>query len=220
MSAWVAPGAPVTFERTDQGVDVRTTPGGAIVAPYPGTVHVARSNPGGFGTHYPTITFDPGTPLAGETWYVGHTLALRSGHVNAGDPISQTGHGTESWVGNATGIPGHAEIGRLLSGGGYPSMSAGAAIKQLVLGGAGTGAGPGAATVSAPLGSAITGAATGAVGDVAGQVASGLLGPLVANGFRMLLYAGLVLGGVALAVLGLLRAAGHNPRKAAQLALA
>jgi hypothetical protein len=201
-SPFLAPGAPSTFERTDQGVDFKTTPGGAIVAPYAGVVHLARPNPGGFGTHYPTITFTEG-PWKGQTWYIGHTFALRTGLVRKGDPISRTGHGTESWVGNATGIPGHAEIGRLLAGGGYPSMSAGAAVKNLVLGGAGTSA---SGVETKGLASDILGAAPAAVAGAAGDTASGIVSSifdaLSTDGARILLYIALIVGGAVLAGLG------------------
>lgn len=112
LDGFLPNGAPLEVKRKDQGQDIKTAPGGAILAPGNGVVKMVQSNPGGFGTAYPIVHFDTG-PLAGHDVYIGHTrAALAAGaRFRAGDVISHTGNGTGPYVGNATGLPGWAEIG-------------------------------------------------------------------------------------------------------------
>lgn len=118
--------AELQWNRIDQGQDVKTNPGGPIVAPGDGMVVAVKSDPGGFGPDYPIVKFTSG-PLAGTSWYLGHThTALKAGEAfHAGQTLSHTGtHG----VGNAT-VPGWAEIG-LSSALGSGNMSAGKATER------------------------------------------------------------------------------------------
>jgi hypothetical protein len=202
-SPFLPTGAPYTFERIDQGVDFKTKPGGPIVAPWPGVVSIARPNPGGFGTHYPLIRFTGG-PHAGETWYIGHTLAVKTGAVRAGDVVSHTGTGSESWMGNAKGIPGHAEVGKWPPG----SMSAGGAVRGIVESGAGTPANAGDFGGTTAAGDAATSSGGDFASDPVGAIVKGLLGPIEQQGMRMLLYVVLIGAGVWLAVTGAKRFAG------------
>jgi hypothetical protein len=197
-SPFVPAGAPVTFERIDQGVDFRTKPGGPVVAPWGGVVSVAPSNPGGFGTHYSLIRFTEG-PHDGETWYIGHALNVHTGRVQRGDVIARTGHGSESWMGNAKGIPGHVEIGRWPPG----SMSAGGAVKGIVLGGKGPAANQAYADPSASSSGAAGGDNQASFfSDPGGAIVSSLLGPVEHKAVRMLLYVVLIAGGATLLVIG------------------
>lgn len=105
-------GAKYIEQRSDQGRDLMTTPGGAIVAPGAGYVVRLGSDPNGFGTSYPIVHFTSG-PYAGQDVYIGHTLsALPAGaKFAAGTVLSHTGAtGAEPWNGNAS-QPGWAEIG-------------------------------------------------------------------------------------------------------------
>jgi hypothetical protein len=121
--------AALTVKRIDQGQDIQTTPGGAILAPGSGYVTNVPSNPGGFGISYPVVHFTSG-PLAGHDVYIGHTRAAlpQGAHFAAGAVLSHTGTGTGPYVGNATGLPGWAEIGLWPPG----SMSAGRQIAPLL----------------------------------------------------------------------------------------
>jgi hypothetical protein len=94
--------------RKDQGRDGQTSPGGPIVAPGNGVVLRVASDPGGFGPRYPIVRFTDG-PYAGQTMYIGHTLAALSAgaHFVAGQVLSYTGRHP---IGNAS-TPGWFEIG-------------------------------------------------------------------------------------------------------------
>jgi hypothetical protein len=72
-----------------------------------------------------------------------------------------------------------------------------------------TAAEQGAAAASAPSAPGATDFAS----DPVGSVVSALLGPAISEGFRMLLYAFLVFGGIAVAAMGALRLAGAHPTK-------
>lgn len=102
--------APLKVERIDQGQDIATNPGGAIIAPGDGVVVAVKDNPGGFGERYPIVRFTSG-PLAGKTVYIGHTHSTLpvGAQFKAGQPLSHTGYGTPK-EGNAR-TPGWAEIG-------------------------------------------------------------------------------------------------------------
>lgn len=102
--------AQLQIKRVDQGQDIQTNPGGAIIAPGDGEVVAVKSDPSGFGPDYPVVKFTSG-PMAGQSWYLGHThSALKAGErFHAGQPLSHTGAG--GGVGNAT-VPGWAEIGK------------------------------------------------------------------------------------------------------------
>jgi hypothetical protein len=104
--------APLTVKRRDQGQDIQTAPNTPILAPGSGYVKLVNSNPGGFGISYPVVHFTSG-PLKGHDIYIGHTRsALPQGaHFQQGQTLSHTGNGTGPYVGNATGLPGWAEIG-------------------------------------------------------------------------------------------------------------
>ena len=105
---FLAATAAYTPGRLDAGHDFQTNPGGAIVAPGAGTVVKVLSDPNGFGPGYPVVHFTSGR-YAGQTIYIGHTLAaLRPGQsFQAGQTLSRTG---TTPVGNAS-VPGWAEIG-------------------------------------------------------------------------------------------------------------
>jgi hypothetical protein len=108
LGGFLPGGAELQMNRLDRGQDIKTNPGGPIVAPGDGVVIAVKSDPGGFGPDYPVVKFTSG-PMAGQSWYLGHThSALKPGeHFRAGQTLSHTGtHG----VGNAT-VPGWAEIG-------------------------------------------------------------------------------------------------------------
>jgi hypothetical protein len=106
-------GAKYTMGRADQGRDIQTAPGAAIVAPGSGYVVSVKSDPGGGGAHfgpgYPVVHFTSG-PYAGMTMYIGHTVsALRPGEkFNAGDALSHT---QRSGPLNGGAPDGWAEIG-------------------------------------------------------------------------------------------------------------
>jgi hypothetical protein len=222
ISSFLPKGAPITWERIDQGQDFRTKPGGFLDAIGDGYVSVAPSDPGGFGTHYPLLHITSG-PLAGKTVYYGHTRALVTGPVKAGSPIAVTGVGGSSFAGNAKAIPCHAEIGFWPPGG----MSAGSNISDL-LHGAVSGGGGGGGVLGAIGGVAgdvagAVGDAAGAVGGVAGDVASAPV-DLFKAGFQWLwdqvagsalkfgLYATFILGGMVVAGEGVARLFGTvNP---------
>lgn len=129
LRGFLAGNAPLTVKRKDQGQDIQTRPGEAILAPGSGVVQLVQSNPGGFGISYPIVKFTSG-PLAGHEVYIGHTRsALPQGaHFSAGTVLSHTGNGTGPYVGNATGLPGWAEIGLWPPG----SMEAGKQIAPLL----------------------------------------------------------------------------------------
>jgi hypothetical protein len=102
-----------TYGRADQGRDIQTTPGAPIVAPGDGYVVRIASDPGGGGEHfgpsYPIVHFTSG-PYAGQTMYIGHTVAaVKPGQqFTLGAVLSHTGHGGPE-AGGAP--PGWAEIG-------------------------------------------------------------------------------------------------------------
>jgi hypothetical protein len=126
LGGFLPPGAELQMNRIDQGQDIKTNPGGAIVAPGDGEVIAVKSDPSGFGPSYPVVKFTSG-PMAGTSWYLGHTIsALKQGdRFKAGQTLSHTGtHG----VGNAT-VPGWAEIG-LSSALGSGNMNAGQATRR------------------------------------------------------------------------------------------
>jgi Transglycosylase SLT domain len=128
LGGFLPANAELSVQRVDQGQDIRTNPGGAIVAPGDGEVIAVKSDPSGFGPDYPVVKFSSG-PMAGTSWYLGHThSALKAGeHFKAGETLSHTGRGPGP-VGNAT-VPGWAEIG--LSGAlGSGNMQAGRATER------------------------------------------------------------------------------------------
>jgi hypothetical protein len=100
------------MQRADQGRDLMTNPGGAVIAPGAGVVIRNGYDPNGFGTSYPIVRFTTG-PYAGKDIYIGHTMSmLKPGDTfQAGQILSHTGTtGNEPWNGNATRA-GWAEIG-------------------------------------------------------------------------------------------------------------
>jgi hypothetical protein len=108
LGGFLPRGAELQMNRLDRGQDIKTNPGGAIIAPGDGEVIAVKSDPSGFGPDYPVVKFTSG-PMAGQSWYLGHThSALKPGaRFAAGQTLSHTGtHG----VGNAK-TPGWAEIG-------------------------------------------------------------------------------------------------------------
>lgn len=115
--------AELQWNRIDQGQDIKTNPGGPIIAPGDGVVVAVKSDPSGFGPDYPVVKFTSGA-LAGQSWYLGHThSALKPGQsFKTGQALSHTG---TSGVGNAK-TPGWAEIG-MASALGSGNMSAGQA---------------------------------------------------------------------------------------------
>lgn len=103
----------VAVGRADQGRDIQTSPGAPIIAPGAGYVVRIASDPGGGGAHfgpsYPIVHFTSG-PYAGQTVYIGHTVAaVQPGQkFGAGAVLSHTGHGGPESGGAP---PGWAEIG-------------------------------------------------------------------------------------------------------------
>jgi peptidoglycan hydrolase CwlO-like protein len=113
--------APITWGRTDQGVDGTTTPGTPLLAMGTGTVTIGH-DPAGFGTNYPIIQTSFGS------FYYGHCVPTvpDGAHVSIGQPIA-TAH-TGTW-GNST-TPGGFEIGAWPPG----DMTAGGAIRSWLIG--------------------------------------------------------------------------------------
>lgn len=106
LGGFLGASAPLQIKRIDEGQDIQTRPGEALLAPGDGQVIAVKADPSGFGPSYPVVKITTG-PLAGTSWYLGHTdTALRQGDsFKAGQPIahtSRTGH-------NAP--PGWAELG-------------------------------------------------------------------------------------------------------------
>jgi hypothetical protein len=128
LAGFLPANAELSMQRIDQGQDIRTNPGGPIIAPGDGEVIAVKSDPSGFGPDYPVVKFTSG-PLAGTSWYLGHTHStLQAGaQFKAGETLSHTGKGPGP-VGNAT-VPGWAEIG-LSSALGSGNMQAGQATKR------------------------------------------------------------------------------------------
>ncbi len=112
---------PVTWGRTDQGVDGTTTPGSALLAMGSGTVTIGH-DPAGFGASYPIIHTSFGD------FYYGHCVptVADGASVSIGQPIATAHFGT--W-GNST-TPGGFEIGAWPPG----DMMAGAAIRDWLIG--------------------------------------------------------------------------------------
>src|SRR4051794_6550350 len=112
---------PVTWGRTDQGVDGTTTPGSPLLAMGSGTVTIGHDPPG-FGASYPIIH-----TLFGDFYY-GHCVptVADGASVSIGQPIA-TAH-TGTW-GNST-TPGGFEIGAWPPG----DMTAGGAIRGWLIG--------------------------------------------------------------------------------------
>jgi peptidoglycan hydrolase CwlO-like protein len=113
--------APITWGRTDQGVDGTTTPGTPLLAMGTGTVTIGH-DPAGFGTNYPIIHTSFGD------FYYGHCVptVADGASVSIGQPIA-TAH-TGTW-GNST-TPGGFEIGAWPPG----DMTAGSAIRSWLIG--------------------------------------------------------------------------------------
>jgi peptidoglycan hydrolase CwlO-like protein len=113
--------SPVTWGRTDQGVDGTTAPGSPLLAMGSGTVTIGH-DPGGFGASYPIIQTSFGA------FYYGHCVPIVAdgASVSIGQPIATAHYGT--W-GNST-TPGGFEIGAWPPGG----MTAGGAIRSWLIG--------------------------------------------------------------------------------------
>ena len=112
---------PLTWGRTDQGVDGETRPGSPLLAMGSGTVSVEH-DPYGFGTSYPMLS------TAFGDFYYGHSVPVVAdgAHVQEGQQIAMAHYGT--W-GNST-TPGGFEIGTWPPG----SMTAGGAIRSWLIG--------------------------------------------------------------------------------------
>jgi peptidoglycan hydrolase CwlO-like protein len=112
---------PVTWGRTDQGVDGTTTPGSPLLAMGSGTVTIGH-DPAGFGDSYPIIHTSFGD------FYYGHCVptVADGASVSIGQSIATAHYGT--W-GNST-TPGGFEIGAWPPG----DMTAGAAIRSWLIG--------------------------------------------------------------------------------------
>jgi peptidoglycan hydrolase CwlO-like protein len=113
--------SPLTWGRTDQGVDGTTAPGSPLLAMGTGTVTIGHDPPG-FGASYPIIHTSFGD------FYYGHCVPTvgDGASVSIGQPIATAHYGT--W-GNST-TPGGFEIGAWPPGG----MTAGAAIRSWLIG--------------------------------------------------------------------------------------
>jgi peptidoglycan hydrolase CwlO-like protein len=113
--------SPITWGRTDQGIDGTTTPGSQLLAMGSGTVTIGH-DPAGFGDSYPILHTSFGD------FYYGHCVptVADGARVSIGQPIA-TAH-TGTW-GNST-TPGGFEIGAWPPG----DMTAGAAIRSWLIG--------------------------------------------------------------------------------------
>jgi peptidoglycan hydrolase CwlO-like protein len=113
--------SPVTWGRTDQGVDGTTTPGSPLLAMGSGMVTIGH-DPAGFGDSYPILHTSFGD------YYYGHCVPTvgDGASVQIGQPIASAHTGT--W-GNST-TPGGFEIGAWPPG----DMGAGAAIRSWLIG--------------------------------------------------------------------------------------
>lgn len=111
---------PLSWGRTDQGVDGTTAPGSPLLAMGTGTVSIGH-DPGGFGDSYPILNTSFGD------FYYGHSVPIvgDGASVHIGEPIATAHFGT--W-GNST-TPGGFEIGQYPPGG----MGAGAAIRSWLI---------------------------------------------------------------------------------------
>lgn len=128
---------PSQYSQVDQGWDLNTSAGGHVHAIAPGTISHILDDPGGFGHHYPIEHLDASIGGPSPNVYYGHATALVSvgQHVNAGDVIAVT----HTASGDGNGGPGHLEIG-FATDAGNP-ISAGAVMRQLLLGAGAGGAG-------------------------------------------------------------------------------
>jgi murein DD-endopeptidase MepM/ murein hydrolase activator NlpD len=106
LGGFLPKSAKLELKRIDQGRDIQTSPGQALLAPGDGEVVAVKTDPSGFGPDYPVVTFRTGR-LAGTTWYLGHTdtVLKRGESFRAGQPIART-----SKTGR-NAPPGWAEIG-------------------------------------------------------------------------------------------------------------
>jgi peptidoglycan hydrolase CwlO-like protein len=113
--------SPITWGRTDQGIDGTTTPGSQLLAMGSGTVTIGH-DPAGFGDSYPILHTSFGD------FYYGHCVptVADGASVSIGQPMA-TAH-TGTW-GNST-TPGGFEIGAWPPG----DMTAGAAIRSWLIG--------------------------------------------------------------------------------------
>ena len=113
-------GEPLTWGRTDQGVDGGTRPGSPLLAMGSGTISIEH-DPYGFGNSYPVLYTSFGD------FYYGHCVpAVADGaHVQMGQQVAMAHYGT--W-GNST-TPGGFEIGAWPPGG----MTAGGAIRTWLI---------------------------------------------------------------------------------------
>jgi hypothetical protein len=96
LGGFLPKGAPLKYERIDQGQDVQLNPGQVLYAPGDWEVIAVKSDPTGFGPDYPVVKFTSG-PMAGKTIYLGHvdTLVKQGQRGRAGAPLartSKTGH--------------------------------------------------------------------------------------------------------------------------------
>jgi peptidoglycan hydrolase CwlO-like protein len=112
---------PVTWGRTDQGIDGTTTAGAPLLAMGSGTVTI-QHDPAGFGASYPVLSTSFGD------FYYGHCVPVVAdgAQVQVGQQVAMAHYGT--W-GNST-TPGGFEIGRWPPG----SMTAGAEIRDWLIG--------------------------------------------------------------------------------------
>jgi peptidoglycan hydrolase CwlO-like protein len=113
--------SPLTWGRTDQGVDGTTAPGSPLLAMGSGTVTIGH-DPAGFGDSYPILHTSFGD------YYYGHCVPIvgDGASVNIGEPMATAHYGT--W-GNST-TPGGFEIGQYPPG----DMAAGGAIRTWLIG--------------------------------------------------------------------------------------
>jgi murein DD-endopeptidase MepM/ murein hydrolase activator NlpD len=114
---------PVTWGRSDQGIDGITTPGAPLVAMGNGQIEIAH-DPSGFGANYPVLHIEND-----GAFYYGHSVPLvpSGAEVKKGQIIARA---NTNGQGNAT-TPGSFEIGRWPPG---SFTSAGAAIRAWFIG--------------------------------------------------------------------------------------
>ena len=219
MSKYVFPlpkGVGFSWARTDMGVDIESKHGASILAI--GDAIVLRVQAmGAFGPTFVTYKLTSG-PYKGRTVFVGHSRAVvKPGQrVAAGEPVATV-------AGLGTSMPGHLEIG-WANGDGSNTLAAphykegqvtaeGSSFRGFLdsltskvdpikgaasvpAAGASSGSGSGGSDPLTPAG------LVGAVFDAAGKEA-----------LKALLYVVLVLGGIGLAAMGALHAAGVKPKQ-------
>lgn len=184
---------PSQEHRTDEGWDLIGPPGGDVLAVAPGTFHMARPNPGGFGNDYPVEHLDTPIMVAGQSFsdvYYGHThMVVPPGHYDSGVLIAHAGGGPYPLGGS--GAVGEVEIGF-----GDPNVAGGiqyryGPLMKEALNGAVAGG-----TVLSPSGPQLAGGSADPTSSLIGSAVTGLIAPYAMRLGFLLFGAGLVLVGL------------------------